>query len=37
MKSNPYIKDSNKLDLWNQEFFTKISKDLQVVEETWED
>ena len=29
----PYIKDSGKLDLWNQEFFTEISKDLKVVED----
>ncbi len=29
----PYIKDSSKLDLWSQEFFAEISKDLQGVEE----
>ncbi|MCR4623063.1 MAG: nucleotidyl transferase AbiEii/AbiGii toxin family protein [Alphaproteobacteria bacterium] len=33
----PYVKDSSKLDLWSQEFFTEISKDLQVVEESQEE
>lgn len=30
----PYIGDSSKLNLWSQEFFTEISKDLQVVEDS---
>lgn len=30
----PYIKDFSKLDLWSQEFFTEISKDLHTVEDS---